>query len=372
MDTKKLQWVFEQINARRNPITEEQLDQFCMNPNGPLLPGGLVEAKRLPMNDGEACINIAVDPTGTPCYVFKGREQSRFRVVRGEDSWLLGATPGSEIKNVFDNIARLGEVLRGVRVIGFDKNNTPITEARFKSYVDSDAPTNLPDLLFCGSQHLWDPQKDPQTPIGIDAERNVFMTAPCRDRIHVRDLTTGGLIRTIQLHEWRYSNQAFLAPDGSLYVIGGTSRTGNHYSIARYNQNDEQVTWVKPAGEIMFPCDHVYEIVTIDGITHLVLSQSRERCFTKLFILESIFNEDMWRILEGISSCHAYLRGLQRLKNGSWAYVGLPTRHDGECYFVDDKEHPRFNRVSRLFLQDGYWHYYGLTMDGRHVCLMHL
>jgi hypothetical protein len=378
MDTKPLQWLLEHINARQNPITEEQLDRFCRSPNGPILPDGLVETRRPPMKDGETCVCIEVDSTGTPCYIMKNRGKDRFRIIHDGQTWILGYADRSESVNTLNALATLGESMNHATVIGFDRDNVPISEVQFRSYIDSDVITNVPSLLFRGDQPLWNPCREPSVPLSIiDERRNVFTTMQFRDPkdtqnlVFVRDLTNGGRIQTVRFEGWKYFHESFLAPNGDLYVIGYAPNTKGHFSIGRCDPAGNVVVWTNPGGVTLQSCDHTYEFVAIDEDVHLVWSRNRGNCFTKLFTLASAEQGDEWTLGVQINK-HAYLRGLQRMKSGSWAYIGTPTRHDGECWYINDREHPSFRRVSRLFLRDGYWHYYGVTMDGHHVCLMNL
>lgn len=375
MDSRKMQWFLEQVNARQNPITDQQIDRFCRNPSGPILPDELVTARRLILGEGEICTAIEVDPSGELCYIHR-KKTGRYFVETGKRSWRLNNPYRPEAKNVVDAILNLGnDAVRDVAVIGFNRDNVPIARMEFSTRSSSDGLGAADDLLFRGEQALWNPHASREFPIGINERANAFMTRRFHepegyeDIVYIRDLTTGGLIRTNGFEGWKYFQQAFLASDDSLYVIGH-GPTGPNLSLGRLDANGKGMLWTKPGGSVLSTCDHTYEFVEIDGCVHLVWSRDRGNCFTTVMT----FSEEKGEWLQKAEpiSTYAYWRGLKRMQSGSWAFVGSPTRHGGECWIVDNKEHPQFRRVSRLFMQDRCWHYYGVTMDGKYVCLMQL
>ncbi len=375
MDSRKMQWFLEQVNARRNPITEQQLDRFCRNPSGPILPEHLVETRRPHMDYGEVCTKVEIDLSGEPCYVIRGKT-GRYRVDHGMREWQLANPYRPDAKGLIDTIINLGnDAVHDVTVIDFDRHNVPISRMEFATRSSSDGLGAADDLLFRGDSPLWNPHQDNEFPIGIDRQQNVFMTRTSRDPsgykedVTVRDLKTGARSTEIWFKDWKYFDQAFYAPDGALYVIGYYS-TGSDFAIARCDSRG-RITQFSNGVLRLENCEHRYEFVTIDDRVHLVCSRYRGGSFTKLLSLKTTERGEEWTVDTEIGE-NAYLRGLRRVKTNTWAYVGEPTRHGGECWFVRNEEQPAFRHVSRLFGLRGRWHYYGVTMDGQHICLMQL
>lgn len=354
MDSKFWEWFLRQVNAKRNPITEEQLRRFCASPNGPMGHPLLVEAKRSPQQVGIGEDFAAFAPDDF-CWLKKQLQGNVMKlvVIQGTISSFL---PNDSERNI------------GGRILGHGPDRTPVVEMHYHAGMDHFEPS--PDVFVCQHRLFEHTRSDNDT-------RRCFLQANgCL--LYWQSVPAGHAWRTIAFkydhandHHERLAefpeemiDHAILEADGTLLALV-SSKSPDRQRIVRVRDRKEVMAqeWPGRRPDRETPLFHA-------------IGNERWRLDRRLFhgndsgeeVVAHRIGEEIPRLfIDGGTAIgrNPYLRGFTRLHDKRFAYVGKPTRHASECWVISGEEQPGFQRVSNLFEnpKDGATLYYGLS-DG--------
>lgn len=325
-----LRHAIELMCAGTDPITLEQLEDFCRHPGGPILPERCVGVERLEIEQGAHEKLLGVTERGEP--ICLAVERAGYRIGTRKYCFrhiqvlrLLGFMDGEPVL-----LACGGRIIRHGEVMLYDPN-------MLNAWV-------LPSGRCFVAQD--------------EGSRHTILYEVKSGRIGTRDLLWRSPERWVPLN-------LFEEPTGVMYArcVVPRKETGMLLTI----------TGRGPCFDLVCPS-------SVMGVRHqnkegVAFFEHEKR---RLYLLHELarriheYADGSLPPLWQSPYSNAYLGGLRQLNSATFAYVGRSLRHKLECWVVEGVGvQPGFERVTReLFEQDGKHYYYGQI--GRHLYKMEL
>ncbi len=343
VNMKLLQSLIDRMNAKKNPILEEQTRRFAKHPDGSVsdlcvsvrrVPNAcgrtVASAERLPITD------LMVTPNGEPCILTV--MNSMHTVVCGDVVYkLLPDKKGTETRTM------------RVDLLGFAADGKPITRV----YGVCDEPFAIPPFyIFHGDKGLYKNEtgfhgatvlKDGNLVYCVDDGEQSFLYRNEKIVAQREGIVSTALpIQFCELHENRF-----------VCLVQKEESGAPPYRLTTFTEPNQ-----------VFGREYVDIRMTNTGLLAIT-----HDCF-----VDDPFATDGETFFTPQSSNpfgnNPYLADLKKLPDGRIAYIGESTRDHLRCIVVDKKEQPGFDLVSGLFERNGVWMYYGII--GYHLYSMEI
>jgi hypothetical protein len=342
VNMKLLQSLIDRMNAKKNPILEEQTRRFAKHPDGSVsdlcvsvrrVPNAcgrtVASAERLPITD------LMATPNGEPCILTV--MNSMHTVVCGDVVYmLLPDKKGKETKTM------------RVDLLGFATDGKPLTYV----YGICDEPFAVPPFyVFHGDKGLYKNEegfhgatvlKNGDLVYCLDDGKRTFLYRNEEIVAEREGVLSAAPVQFHELHENRFvcleQCDASGAPPYRLTTFLEPNQTfGRKYVDVR---------------------------MTNTGL----LAITSDCCVDDPFATkgELFFTPESTNPFGN----NPYLAELKKLPDGRIAYIGESTRDHLRCIVVDKKEQPGFDLVSGLFERNGVCMYYGII--GYHLYTMEI
>ncbi len=356
----RLLWLGQRMDAKRRPITDAQVGRFGRHPAGPILPDLCLETRRLPWKYGTSfegrkmppVLALSVTPGGEPCV---GTIVNCQPTVFREN---MVYEPGEAEKAVPDGTT----MCDSMRILGF-REFEPVVEvtSHFEGPTDP-APVSYASV-FDGDVPNAEGVTAATVLQGGSLVYEVRPFDPKKKNWPHKVFWKGELVNSNASRSLAY-RKFFLAPDGRLAglfydaAVGyGACYVDDEKPIGLHSsypgpmdvlETETSFFWVAPEWKQGKPPELLGHI---------------------LFVTDKKLRPRKGRPMESLGE-NLYRSHLTELNNGRLAFIGESTRDKLECWVVDGKEQPGFDRVSPLFEEDHWWYYWGAV--GRHLCLMEI
>lgn len=322
IDLPQLRYAIELMCAGTNPITPEQLEDFCHYPGGPILPDQCVESRRLPGPHRKLPELFGMTPQGELIYRAHGGHgysvgSREYAMESVEIKRLLGCVAGGPVL-----LSGKGAIIHQGKIVHFDPD--------------------LPHGFMTSSGRILIPKKQQEHQC---TRYHELVLDEAGDPVVRRDFV-----------------QEFLPGIGQLEGMYEGGEQGPYFWSAHTlceGKTRKYILLEKPASVVRwYGRDWIFdhERPTIYDLTQGFDLAGMER---------------FYRQAENIRlGKNPYLGGFCEV-GSQLAYVGQSLRYKLECWVRAGVEQPAFERVTReLFEQDGKHYYYGQI--GRHLYKMEL
>ncbi|MBU0649322.1 hypothetical protein KJ969_04485 [Patescibacteria group bacterium] len=340
---RQLGWLIERMNAQKRPITGEQTEKFGRHPQGPILPGLCLEAKRLPdecrraIPSANPICGLSVSPKGEPCYATV--IDKKVTIVCDKECFVLDSKDEEET-----DPWGYESICESVEILGFPLEDAPYSLVRMRYF---EPANHFPHY----SSRLYRKEKL----VHVDVHSATLLSNGAlicankhRDKIGAVDgYDVYKNDKIILKRTKKYLSRFFEAPDGRIMSVWSEGRR----KVAGYLVEE------KP-----------FDLSSSISIEDIVLTERGVQFIWGKECALLALNMHVTAYFGSNQNPNPYRSNYTELPDERVAYIGETTRDHFECWIVDREEQPGFQLVSPLFERHGQWCYYGVI--GRHLYTM--